>query len=475
MMVLPSAQRIFPALYLIGFVLADLPACRPLLFLSLRHACCWSHPAKRKMTSSETGAINEEERHFSPRPAGHLLSRYGLLAVLAALLLAAWHGQIAIVILLGLILSAAGLSKLWSRFSLVGVSCQRLVSERRVFPGEYMELRLRLVNRKLLPLPWIQVNDQIPLGLAVDTSLTPSSRPGFGFLSKTAALPWYTGLSWKHRLCGNKRGYYLLGPITLTSGDIFGFYPRSATEPAADHVIVYPKIFPIAHLGMPSLHPLGETTAERRIFEDPIRVIGVRDYSPRDSRRHIHWKATARRQELQVKVFEPTTTLKVALCLAIDSFQHDGAQAEEELELGISAAASIANHLVEQRNSVGLFVNSCLADSGQPTTIPTGNGTQQLVEILEALARVTPLSSGPFEKFLQAARASLVWGTTLLFILARPSPPLMELLADLKQSGYKLVVLQAADPGESKIQRGIPWYHITQPGESMTISPEGRK
>ena len=398
-----------------------------------------------------------------------------MLAVLAALLLAAWHGQIAIVILLGLILSAAGLSKLWSRFSLVGVSCQRLISERRVFPSEQIELRLRLVNRKLLPLPWIQVNDEIPVGLALDTSLTPSSRPGFASLSKSAALPWYTGLSWKHRLFCNKRGYYLLGPITLTSGDIFGFYPRSAIETAVDHVIVYPKIFPIAHLGIPSLNPLGETTAERRIFEDPTRVIGVRDYSPRDSRRHIHWKATARRQELQVKVFEPTTTLKVALCLAIDSFQHDGAQSEEDLELGISAAASIANHLVEQRNSVGLFVNSRLADSGQPTTIPAGSGTNQLVEILEALAKVTPQSSSPFEKFLQAERASLAWGTTLLFILAKPSPPLMELLADLKESGHKLVVLQAGDPGESKIEHGIPWHHIRQPGDSMTISPEGAK
>jgi len=427
------------------------------------------------MTSSETEAINKEERRFSSLPAGHLLSRFGLLVVLAALLLAAWHGQIAIVILLGLILSAAGLSKLWSRFSLLGVSCQRLISERRVFPGEHIELRLRLVNRKLLPLPWIQVNDEIPVGLALDTSLTPSSRPGFASLSKSAALPWYTGLSWKHRLFCNKRGYYLLGPITLTSGDIFGFYPRSATEPSMDHVIVYPRIFPITHLGIPSLHPLGETTAERRIFEDPTRVIGVRDYSPRDSRRHIHWKATARRQELQVKVFEPTTTLKVALFLAIDSFQHDEAQSGEDLELGISTAASVANHLVEQRNSVGLFVNSCLADSGQPTAIPAGNGTNQLVEILEALAKVTPLSSSPFEKFLQVERTSLAWGTTLLIILAKPSPPLMELFADLKESGHKLVVLQTGDLGESKIEHGIPWHQIRQPGESMTISPEGTK
>jgi len=281
------------------------------------------------MTSSETKAINEGEKRFSSRPAGYLLGKFGLLVILAGLLLAAWYGQAVIVIVLGLFLSAAGLSKLWSRFSLAGVSCQRLLSERRVFPGEHVELRLRLVNCKLLPLPWIQIDDEIPVGFAPDVSLAPSSRTGFGFLSKATALLWYTGVSWKHCLYCHKRGYYTLGPIMVSSGDIFGFYPRSTTEPIIDHVIVYLRIFPVAQLGIPSLHPLGETTAERRIFEDPVRVIGVRDYSPRDSRRRIHWKASARHQNLQVKVFEPTTTLKAALFLAIDSFQHDGPQDEE--------------------------------------------------------------------------------------------------------------------------------------------------
>lgn len=108
------------------------------------------------------------ETRFSSQPAGYLLSRPGLLALLAGLLLAAWYGQVVIVVLLGLVLSAAGLAKLWSRFSLVGVSCQRMLSEQRVFPGEHIELRLRLVNRKLLPLPWIQMDDEIPLKLSSD-------------------------------------------------------------------------------------------------------------------------------------------------------------------------------------------------------------------------------------------------------------------------------------------------------------------
>jgi len=294
-------------------------------------------------------------------------------------------------------------------------------------------------------------------------------------LSKSAALLWYTGVSWKQRLFCNKRGYYQLGPITLTAGDIFGFYPRLVTEPIIDHVIVYPRIYPIDHLEIPSLHPLGETTAEWRIFEDPIRVIGVRDYNPRDSRRHIHWKATARRQELQVKVFEPTTTLKVAIFLAVDSFKNEQGevQSEEDFELGISTAASIANYLTDRRSAVGLFANSCLADSGQPATLLPASSTGQLVDILEALAKVTSLPSSPFEEFLQAERAALPWGTTLIFILYRPSQYLTDLLLSLKENGHKLLVVQIGDGiGGSEMRGEIAWQRVRQPGDLTRTDTE---
>lgn len=423
------------------------------------------------MSSSYTAPAPEVSgKGYLSQPVGYLLGRFGLLALLVGLLLAAWYGQVLIVVLFGLALSAAGLARLWSRFSLVGVRCQRLLSEQRVFPGEYIELKLRVVNRKLLPLPWIQVDDEIPVEFAPDTSLMPGQRPGFGFLSRSTALLWYTGVSWRYRLYCNKRGYYTLGPIVVTSGDIFGFYPRSISEPLIDHIIVYPRIFPIAQLGIPSLYPLGETRAERRIFEDPTRTIGVRDYSPYDSLKRIHWKATARHQNLQVKVFEPTTTLKVALFLAVDSFRHDGVHNEEDFELGISTAASIANHVTEQGSPVGLFINTCQADSGQPVTILPGSSTSQLVEILEALAKVTPLPSGTFAEFLQSERRDLPWGTTLVFILYQPSEALAKLLVSLRESGHKLLVLQVGSRGESKIKHTIAWHSVRQPDGFMKIS-----
>ncbi len=415
------------------------------------------------------------EERFSSQPVGYLLGRFGLLAILVCLLLAAWYGQLVLVILLALVLAIAALSRLWSRYSLAGVSCERQLSERRIFPGESVELRLRLVNRKILPLPWIQLDDEIPADFTPDVTITPDNRPGFGFLSKAAALLWYTGVSWKQSLHGNRRGYYALGPIVLSSGDIFGFYPRSVTKSLIEHIIVYPRIFPIAQLGIPPLYPVGEATAERRIFEDPVRTIGVRDYAPHDSLRRIHWKASARHQNLQVKVFEPTTTLNVAIFLAIDSFKagHGQTYNEESFELGISTAASVANHLAERRSAAGLFANSRLVDSGQPVEILPGSSASQLVEILEALAKVTHIASGPFEEFLQAERRGLPWGTTLLFIISSPTQLLIEQLISLKENGHRLMVLQVGTLSDSTIVHDIAWHNIRRPGDLMKISAGG--
>lgn len=424
---------------------------------------------KREISPSKTPVVKKPQGRFSSESVGYLLGKPGLIALIAGLVLAAWNRQGVIALLFGLILAAAGLAKLWSRLSLNGVSFQRTLSEWRAFPGEQVELKLQLTNRKLLPLPWIQLDDEMPLGFTPDVSHTQWNKSGFGFLSRATAMLWYTEVSWHCHLHCQKRGYYPLGPLTVTSGDIFGLYPRSFTKQEIEHLIVYPHIFPVTQLSIPSLYPLGEIKAEQRIFEDPTRTIGVRDYTPRDSLRYVHWKASARHQNLQVKVFEPTTTLKVAMFLAVDSFQQDGTLDEENFELGISTAASIANYILEQRNSVGLFVNSCLADSKQPVEIPPGSSNGQLVNILEALAKVTPTQSSSFEDFLQSERGSLPWGTTIIIILSQVTPSLTKLLTILKESGHKLLVLQIGEKKASDTDHNTAWHNAAHSDELAIV------
>jgi uncharacterized protein (DUF58 family) len=404
------------------------------------------------------------------QPASVLLNKFGLIALVIILVLAAWAGQSVIVVLLGLALAAAGLTRLWSHFSLKGVHCERQLADHRTFPGGTLELKLRVVNGKLIPLPWLQVTDEVPAGFTLEKSLEPGSRIGFELISCATSIMWYSAVTWKYRLLCKQRGYYPLGPLTVTSGDIFGFYPRTLIERAEDHIIVYPKIFEINRMVVPSLYPMGEAKSNNRIFEDPSRTIGIRNYSPGDSLRRIHWKASARHQQLQVKVFEPTTSLRAAIFLAIDSFQHNGLWSYEDEELGISTAASLAQHLVDINSQVGLWTNSRLADSRQAARIPLRSGVDQLVKILEALAKVVAVPSSPFADFVQNERQNLPLGTTLIFIFRRVPEKLKEILADLRESGYQILVFQIGDVEKSSLPADITWYHVRPPCEFIETS-----
>jgi len=84
----------------------------------------------------------------------------GLLAMAGILVLAAWNGR--------RLSSSSPVFFFFRRDSqalespvLARVSCRRQLSERRVFPGEKVKVKLQIANRKPLPLPWIQIDDEI--------------------------------------------------------------------------------------------------------------------------------------------------------------------------------------------------------------------------------------------------------------------------------------------------------------------------
>lgn len=401
---------------------------------------------------------------ITSQAAGYLLNWPGLLAMAGILVLAAWNGQAPIVVLTSLLFSSAGLAKLWSHLSLARISCRRQLSERRVFPGEKINVKLQVANRKPLPLPWIQVDDEIPQALGGASTLS-GERPGSVLIRRSAAMLWYSSVKWKYELPCLKRGYYPLGPTVISSGDIFGLYSRSLKTAMEDHVIVYPRIFPVGRLPIPSQQPLGESRSEYRVFQDPTRPIGVRDYQHGDSLRHVHWKASARLQALQVKIFEPTTTFKVALFLSVDSFTANGSFNEDAFELGISVAASLAHHVVEQGSPAGVFVNTRGVDSDQPVSLVPSGSRDQLTSILEALAKVTASSSGPFEHFLENEQKVLHAGTTVALIFANPPETLPLLLHSLKENGFKLLLFVIGEGEALPWGEGIPVHRVRNAGD----------
>lgn len=318
------------------------------------------------------------------------------------------------------------LPRLWSRHALRSLSGS-ITGLERAFPGEEIELNLELSNSGL-PLPWLEIEIEVPYRLA--TGRKAHSPYTWERLRWVTALGRGQVISWRHTLEARARGDYRLGPLRLRSGDMFGLFPREMAFPHFHSLLVYPRIFPLSKLGLPLRALLGEKATPRSIYEDISRVAGVRDYRYDDSFKHIHWKASAAHNKLQTRQYESSTSLKLLLILDVHSFPEE----DEEFEHAVSTVASLAYEAERQGFAVGLITNS------EPEVqIATGSGQNQLMQILESLARITAESRVSLYEQMDRFRTILPLGTTLVVVTRTTTPALGSLTRQLEQDGHSLL------------------------------------
>ena len=367
----------------------------------------------------------------------------------------------ALILIAALLITVVPISWLWNRQSLQGIVYHRTFGEQRAFMGEIVKLTITVTNRKLLPVGWLQIDDEFPEELPlVDEELPPSHKPTVVLLTSIHSLRWYEQVEQEYALRCDHRGYFSFGPTRLKAGDMFGLFENRRRIESLDTLIVYPRVVPLEELGLPAKDPLGEIAFRRRIFEDPTRTIGIRDHHPEDDVRRIHWKASARRQNLQVRVYEPTTAYNLVIFLNVASFErawhgHDPIL----LEKTITVAASIASFAAERRYVVGLVANGCLPESDQPIRVPPGRSPGQLTRILEMLAAVTPIASAPLEELLIGESANLPWGSTLVIATGLVTDGIAIAIQRLRAAGRNVVLISLQEESPPRLD-GVLVYHL---------------
>lgn len=351
--------------------------------------------------------------------------------------------QPSLTVLATLLLLTAGVSSLWSRWSLRAVSYRRRLSAGRAFRDETITLGLELVNKKILPLAWLEVEDEFSDRLvAIDRRATPASAPTQLLLPYLTSLRPYERVAWTATLRCPTRGVFTFGPTTLRSGDPFGFNRRAERIGALDTLIVYPRLVPIDDLNIPPRGAFGDMRARNAPILDPLRTVGTRDYRPEDSFRHVHWKATARAGGLQVRVFEPTTVTQLGIFLDLDAPQQAWRALDSiDFEPLVSVAASLAAHALDARFPAGVYSNRLLVGSNRTLRVAPGSGPAQLTKVLESLAKLSPFATVDFAKHLRAETLAFPWGSTLVIITATMTPALAATLEALRGGGQRLVLV----------------------------------
>jgi uncharacterized protein (DUF58 family) len=352
---------------------------------------------------------------------------WAMLAILLGLLIfSAFKQMVPLLATTVFLLVLIILPRLWSRHALRRLSGS-IAGQDRAFPGEGIELTFELSNRGL-PLPWLEIEMELPYRLAKGKRAhSPYTKERLRWVS---ALGRGQVISWKQTVEAKSRGDYRLGPLRLRSGDMFGLFPRELILPHFQSLLVYPRIFPLSKLNLPLRALFGEKIGPRSIYEDISRVAGAREYHYDDPLKRIHWKASAAHSKLQTRQYEYGTSLSLLLILDVNSFTEE----DDEFEYAVSTIASLTYEAERRGFAVGLLTNS------EPEVyIPTGTGKAQLMQILEALARITVKSRLPLSKQMDRIRTTLPVGATLVVVTRTTIPTLASLGCQLDQNGYSFL------------------------------------
>jgi len=362
---------------------------------------------------------------------------------LAVLLIAAiFFREDFIFTLVYLLLGTYFISRWWGKRTLDALVVNRRAPE-RIFLGEQAQVRLEISNTSWLPSVWLHVRESLPPAVAL-------SKP----INQVATLSPKGKVSFDYKLEGRRRGYYPIGPLTLHSGDIFGVVDQAESKFAPNYLTVYPKIIPFTRVPLPSHSPLGTLRHTQPVFEDPSRVIGKRDYVAGDSLRAVDWKTTGKTGKLQVKKFEPSIAIETQIFLNLDARDYKTRSPSLDTELAVVVAASIANWIIAQRQSVGLVTNGVdpLPEDRQAQPVPPRRGRTHLMRILDVLARIEPGEGLLLTQMLQRERVNLTWGVTQVLITPAMNEEIFDALFLSRRSGLDTAIFLT---GHSSEARGI--------------------
>ncbi|MDP9329244.1 MAG: DUF58 domain-containing protein [Actinomycetota bacterium] len=233
-----------------------------------------------------------------------------------------------------------------------------------------------------------------------------------------------------------RRGWNGPSDATMRTVAPFGMAERRRRVPVEGRTLVLPMVVPLGNQSF--IEPV--STNDHAIHSLPRvgrgpEYLGVREYRPGDSMRHVHWPSTARTGTVMVREFEQETTRRMAII--VDS-SRDAGDRWTPLDRCCCAAASIA--LAAKAHGHGARL--VLAEEGRLDVLSrAGDG-----ELLERLALLDADSRLPFATLLAGLGGGELRGVeTVVLVLPtwreNDSQALTRPVGDLVERFSRVIVL----------------------------------
>ena len=328
-----------------------------------------------------------------------------------------------------------------AKFGMRGFSYRREFSRAEACEGERVEFIEVIRNRSPLFLPWVRVETRIPPSFGFNTKEEVEIRGGHFHKSVFTLMP-FSQVTRRHQVVLHQRGHYQLFQASVTAGDLLGMRLISRDVDAPAEIYVYPTLLSEEEAELPSSRAQGAVSVRRWIQPDPFLVNGIRGYRTGDPERDIHWAATARLNELQVKTRDFTADPR--LMVLINGQKSESQWADlmdyemERIEYAISLAASMCVYALRQGMEAGF-------------------GASMPLDEAEECACMLPHRSAGWEEELLCAFSAL------RIRLLRSFPTFLEQMPRL--TGTDIVILSCYDSEEIRVQM----RRLSRLGNSVTL------
>jgi len=334
------------------------------------------------------------------------------------------------------------------KFALKGLKFSRHFTGAAVYEGQTGELVEVLRNDRPLFLPWLRAESRISPHVRFGKQENLSVQVEMYHKSVFTLRP-YQQITRRHRVHFLRRGAYDVGNVTLTAGDILGLGTNHIELHEKAEMLVYPRLLDAEQLPLPVSRLQGDLIVRRHMITDPFYINGIRPYQAGDAPRDVHWPATARTGQLQVKTHDYTADTKLLVvinCQMSENQWGDLMEYEQDMiENAISIAATLCMRVLEAGVAAGFAANMPFGrEEGCALLLPErGSGREE--ELLSAFARLRIHRERNFPTFLE--ELSFIKGTDILVLSPYTSAEMEEKLHLLRGNG-NTVTLQLMEGGQ---------------------------
>lgn len=352
-------------------------------------------------------------------------------------------------ILIGIILFTVVINKVTLKYGFDNLEYKLDISKRIVEIGEDISITSTFENNKPLSITFLQVDERYPKGFNCES-----------YTYVSYILP-YQRVKRTYQIKAKERGLYQIKETNLGLGDFIGFKMIYKNININKEIVVLPRKKDLKKSLVPMGSLNGNVSVRRWIIDDPLMILGIREYTGNEPQKYIHWQSSLKHGRLMVKNFDFTTDNSIIIVLNIETIKPFWAGIEKDhIENSISLVRGVMEELEDKKIPYGFITNAFGSNSTTTQFYYPGLGRNQLAFLLEMLGRINYGISFTFEDLLTEILNKRSNYSTFVVVTPKIFPSYVDKLNKLSKSSTKVVLISLEDTNMDKLNNNIIKYGV---------------